>query len=412
MPMQQQPMSSFAKRLGGQVSAANAEHKDKPVDTGNRRLPAGIRNGIAKLSTMYTKAQTEKSGMVPEGEVFFRASAIVVSPEVHDGEKVAGGITQVLVPLCAIPAKGQRKASSFSDNWFDFQNVFKLLGVNPPAETPQTDPTGARTEAYYFAAMKTLCDPTKPPIYLSFSTRGWTPPVTAQQPKPAEMVFETWHGLATPEQVAAMNGQFDPGAGVTDHGPPPTQAATPLVTTLPTMQVPTSAPGTPHPSAPLTEPTVEDEVDGLVEVAMDDVEGATPEGAAASARLEELAWAAGWTKEQTAAAADWLAVADMVLNAPPGATLPTSQVPTPLVSPNGVPTVGSKWRFAKRTKDGSKLKNNQGVEFPPQEVEVTTVDTAQKFCTLKTLRDGKDVVDIRTKQPVAVKWEWLESIPY
>ena len=52
----------------------------------------------------------------------------------------------------------------------------------------------------------------------------------------------------------------------------------------------------------------------LVEIAMRDPHGATPEGAEAAARLEELAWAAGATKEQTAAAKDWLAVAEMALN--------------------------------------------------------------------------------------------------
>ena len=55
MPMQQQQNSSFAKKLGARVAQANEEHRDKPVDTGEHRLPAGIKSAIAKLKAMYTK---------------------------------------------------------------------------------------------------------------------------------------------------------------------------------------------------------------------------------------------------------------------------------------------------------------------------------------------------------------------
>ncbi len=165
-------------------------------------------------------------------------------------------------------------------------------------------------------------------------------------------------------------------------------------------------------------------VAALVEAALADPEGATDEGAQASAQLEEMAWAAGWSKEQTAGAADWSEVGDMAL-APP-TTAPLTQpaaapaTPTP---PDGAVTiagrfypvkdlVGCKFYFAKRSKDGAKLHNNKGEEFPAQEVEVVAVDAAAKTCTVKTTKDGKPVVDIRSKAPVAVKFEWLETLPY
>ena len=396
MPVQTQ-MSSFAQRLGGRVAQANAEHHDKPVDTGNRRLPSGIRSGKAKLSAMYTKQQTEDNSKTPKGETFFRASAIVMSPEHHNGEKVAGLVTQVVIPLCDVPSKGQRKAASFSDNWYEFQNLFKLLGIAPPNETLQTDPTGQRTEAYYFAAMKTLCDPQRPPTYIEFSTRGWTPPKTQQQPNPEEMVFETWHGLAQ------LDAQHDPGAGVTEAPAVPDQPPFNEFAPPPHSQV-----TPPAPTAPTSAVDVADEVAALVETAMNDPEGATEDGAAASARLEVLAWAAGWTKEQTAGAADWAAVGDMALN-PPNVGETASNPPTANNPNPAVPVmVGGKYKFAKRTKDGAKLKNGNGEEFPPQEVEIVTVDVDAKTCTVKTVKDGKDVVDIRSKKPIAVKFEWLE----
>lgn len=393
MPVQTQ-MSSFASKMGGRVAQANAEHRDKPVDVGNQRLPAGIRNGTAKLSTMYTKEYADDTnGPGTKGQTFFRASAVVMFPESHNGQKCAGGVTSVIVPLCDMPAKGQRKAKSFSDNWYEFQNLFKLLGVAPPNENAQTDPTGQKTEAYYFAVMKMLTDPARlqGPVYINFSTRGWVPPKTPAQPSPTEMVFEEWHGLAE------YNVQHDPASAVT-------------------VMPPTSEP--PHPTAQFNEfehPAaasqvidLADEVAALVETAMNDSEGATEDGAVASARLEELAWAAGWSKDHTAKATDWAVVGDMALN-PPDKTPPTAtiQATVPSPSPNGV-AVGSKWKFSKRTKDGQKLKNNKGEEFPPQDVDVTFVDDASKVCQVRTVKDGKDVIDIRSKKPVDVKFEWLE----
>lgn len=437
MPVQTQ-MSSFAQKLGARVAQANAEHKDKPVDTGDMRLPPGIRNGVAKLSAMYTKEYPDdKNGPGTKGQTFFRASAIVMSPEYVEGpngkEKVAGSVTQFVVPLCDMPAKGKRKASTFSDNWYEFQNLFKLLGIAAPNETPQTDPTGQRTEAYYMAAMKTLTDPHRSPTYVAFSTRGWTPPqdkptpMNPNPPKPEEMVFETWHGLAE------FNGQHDPAAGISET--PPTPFAQPPnaepfneFPPTPEPQTMTQQGAAPPPTTgpapqyqPSGDPDPADVVAALVEAAMNDPEGATQEGAASSAKLEELAWAAGWSKDHTAVANNWAEVGEMCLNQPPQAA-PVTQVANPATTqiqpgtpvifqtPWTAPTAiapGAKFKFAKRTKDGAKLKNNKQEEFPAQDVEVVTVNMTHKTCTVKG-KDGKTLVDIRSKQPIDVKFEWLE----
>lgn len=394
---EKQANSSFARDLGGRLSAANAEHANKPVDTGNRRLPANIKGGVAKLSTMYTKQQEEDGGKTPKGKHFFRASAIVITPKEHNGQKVEGLVTSVIVPLCDIPAKGERKGKTFSENWYEFQNYFKLLGIAPCPETPQTDPTGQRTEAYFMAAMKTLTDPKRPPVYIEFSTRGWTPPANANNPHPEEMVFEEWHGLAQ----APSNGQGNPAAKVQDSGTPPMPAPEPFneFAPPPQAQVPTAPP--PQQAPPQDNGDV---VAALVETAMNDPEGATPEGADASGQLEEMAWALGWSKADTKSAADWAAVGEMALN-PPSKAPPTNTATGAGAVP---PTVGSKHKFCKRTKDGNKLKDNKGNEFPPQEVEVLTVDLAAKTCTVKNCKDGKTVVDIKSKEPIQVKFEWLE----
>lgn len=396
MPMQQ-TNSSFAKKLGARVAQANAEHKDKPIDHGQRRLPAGIKQGIAKLQFMYTKEQDKDDGMVPKGENFFRASAVSLGKIVnghlvkeHEGINIEGITTAVIIPLCDVPAKGNRKERTFSQNWFDFQNLFKLLsnGSIVCPETPQSDPTGQKTEAFYFAAMQALTNP-KHPIYVEFSTRGWIPPATAQKPKPDEMVFEEWHGLAT----LPSNDQFNPAAGVTEAPPLPPAPST--GNGVPTQHHQGSG-------------SVQDEkelVAELVAILTSDPELSSPDASEAAMQLETLAWARGWTKEQTGEAKDWAEVGRMALNAP--------QTPTAgdNLAAASVPAVGSRFMYAKRTKDGVRYKDNKGAEFPPQECEVTSVDAEAKTVTLKTVHDGKDVVDLRTKKPVDVKFEWLENAP-
>lgn len=388
------------------MAQANAEHKDKPVDTGNRKLPPGIKNGTAKLSAMYTKEYDDDKGGL-KGKPFFRASAIVMLPTEHNGEKVAGQVTSLVIPLCDVPAKGQRKAASFSDNWYKFQNIFKMLNVPPCPETPVTDPTGQRTEAYFFAAMKMLTDKSRP-IYVSFSTRGWTPPATPANPKPEELIFEDWHG------IAAYNGKHDPAAAVTASGPaavqpdpqsmPPTTQTAPAQAAAPPQQPPHTPPSPQYQPGGDADPA--DVVAALVETAMAEL---GEESRLATVQLEELAWVKGWTKEQTGGAADWAQVGDMALEGPQS-TQQNEALPPP---PVAKPTPGSKWLFAKRTKEGERLKNAKLEPFPPQQVEVVTVDEANLTCTVKTTKDGKPVVDIRTKQPTVVRFEWLErDIPY
>lgn len=408
MPVQQQ-MSSFARKLGTRVAEANAAHVDKPIDAGNRRLPAGIRDGIARLSTMYTKDYEDGEW---KGQTFFRASAVVVAPAEHRGERVTGLITSVVIPLCDQPTRegSQRKERTFLDNWFHFQNLFKLLGVFPPdgrdgrpdysqRAIPDNNAAGLLIEQYYFAAMRALTDPQHMktnPVYVTFSTRGWAPPATPTQPHPEELVFETWNGVATPEQVARLVGAAgspDPLSAV-QQGPP---------RTAPTQTVA----ATPPPSAP-PDDNMKKTVAELVAVAMDDPESATEDGSAASARLEQMAWGRGWSKEDTANATSWAMVGQMALYGPRPA--PGTATTAPSANGRSDVIVGSRWLFAKRAPNGAKLRNSKGEEFPPQEVTVEAVYPDSQTCIVKT-KDGKSVVDVRSKKPIEVKFEWLEEAP-
>jgi hypothetical protein len=406
MPVQTQ-QSTLAQRLGGQIAAANAEHKDKPLDLGFKKLPPGIRDGIGKLQTVQLKQYGQDEKIVAlRGQEYLHVVGVVMHPQAFNGEKVAGHQMSIRFPLCAIPANPTNQNSkpvSFSDNWYEFQQFFMRFGIDPPNETPQSDPQGVKTWAYYLAAVQTLAGRAagRDNIpYYEFTTRDWTPSKTTQQPNPKTMIFEDWG------KQCQWNSQHDPAAGVNEMPPTGTQPAP--FTEPPTGQVMVGNQPVTAPTATSVDPV--DLVAALVETAMNDPEGATNEGAEATAKLEDLAWANGWTKDQTAGAADWSHVGQMCLNPPAPLTVATPvAAPTtpPLVAANVTPATGTKHLFAKRTKDGAKLKDNKGKEFPPQEVEVVTVNLTNKTCTVKT-KDGKPVVDIRSKQPIDVKFEWLE----
>lgn len=387
----QTQMSSFAKKLGSQLTQANSEHANKPVDTGRMRLPPGIKNGIAKLESMVTKEQDRDDAKTPKGQTYFQASAVVISPEKHGNEKIKGKHTFLTIPLCDIPAKGMRKEKKFSENWFEFQNLFKLLS-NGAIVCHETQPE--RIEAFYFAAMKALTDPNRPPVYIKFSTRGWAPPKPVGwkegDPEPEVVIFETWEGTTEWDET------YDPSAGVTEATP---YDAPPTSNTMGVDGLAINSQGMASMTANTDQAstTLEEEVENLVNILMEDSGGNTEEGVEAAGRLEQLAIDAGWTKEQVESAEGWDEVGTMALNGPEEA-----QNERPTV------TVGSKWKFCRRTKEGHKIKNNKGEEFPPQEVEVVSVNLLNETCGLKTTRDGKVITDLRTKQPVEVKWEWLE----
>lgn len=390
MAEQQQVSGLFAK-LGGRLAAANAQSVGKPVELSNRRLPPGIRNGIAKLQSMQYKVQERDDGKTPKGEMYWVAAAVVMSPEMHNGEKIVGKQTIISIPMCDTPKKGMREAKSFSEYYKEMRDHIVSLGID---DCRETDPQ--KIDQYWLAAMKALTNP-KHPVYVSFSTRGWTPPATQQQPKPTEMVIEDWHGKAE----LPSNGQpFDPAAGVTSAPPSLPPATRPFNEFAPPPQM----------SKPpeLVEPQDEGDhvynIGVLVQVAMDDPDGATEEGSHAIAQLEETAWKMGWSKTQTTNAQNWAKVGEMCLR-PPNGVVGTAAPNTS----GGIPAIGSVWKFSKRTKEGAKLKNRNGEEFPPIEVRVSSVDSASSICHVESVKDSSPVVDVRTKQPIAVKFEWLES---
>lgn len=385
----QQTQSNLAKKFGGRLAQAAAEHKDKPIDTGDLKLPPGIRFGIAKLQSIGWYVREKDEAGRKAGDDYCRASAQVVYPhQGPNGERVKGKSTTLWIDMCDTPAVGQREARTWQQNFGDFVNLLKLLtnGAVVCTIPPGSDPTGEKTQAWYLAAMKTLTDPARPPIYITFSTRLYVNKVTKK-----ESTIETWTGLATADQIAQFIAGHNPAGAVaqgTSSRPPANGHNDQGPDGLPILP--------PGEGAEIDSADAGDQGDDmelLVATAMSDPKGKTDEGKAACARLEELAMANGWSKEEVDDADSWGNVGEMAAN---------RKEETP---EDKAPAVNSKWQFVKRAMDGSKMTDRKGKEYPAIEVVVQSVNVENKTCTVKA--DGKVLLDA-LKKPVQVKWGWLE----
>jgi hypothetical protein len=388
----------LSKKFGGILSAANEAVKDTAPNIRSAGLPPNIRGGVAKLSAIYMKQQTDDDKLTPKGEYYLRASAIVTYPLQHSGMQTKGSVTQQIIPLCDTEAKGRRPARSFKEYYYDkYRSLLQSLGAEPCPETQATDPTGARTWAYWQAAIRMILERAKKSaLYISFSTSAFSPEPESGQAKREPLIMEYWHGLAP------ANGQpvHDPASKVQDDGQPTTphtlNEVPPPAITAPMLPAPTPTPVRQE----LPDPDV---VMSLLETVLglpDDDE----DGIEASRQLEKIAWTNGWSREQTKGAAGWEEVGEMALSRPPSISAAPASAPTPQST---YPSVGTKHKYRKRTKAGEPLKNAKGEEFPALDVEIVSVDTAQRTCNVKT-KDGKVIADLRSKEAVAVKFEWLE----
>jgi len=84
--------NSFASKVGKAGQKAVAKHRTDETNYGSFDLPAGIQNGIAKLTEC--KFDTYKQGD-NTGEYYFVATGICVEPKEH-----SGGRATVRIPVC------------------------------------------------------------------------------------------------------------------------------------------------------------------------------------------------------------------------------------------------------------------------------------------------------------------------
>lgn len=127
----QETKSSVLKSLKGKVATAIKKHKDDPVDYGNMRIPAGIVNGVARLTT--AEFATYKKGD-NVGKPYCRLAGVVVEPKTIIDAKgnvvpVEGCQTSIMIPLCDTK-NGKGEVVSFESHIADVMNEFKKLDAD------------------------------------------------------------------------------------------------------------------------------------------------------------------------------------------------------------------------------------------------------------------------------------------
>lgn len=179
-------------KLGARVAKAHEAHKSDETKYGMVDLPAGIKGGLARLAMAKIdeyKEDKPKMG-VKKGDLYAIFRGIAITPERHDGQVVKGQGVTLTVPLCdtSKTKDGQVVPTPFEENWANFLNELRKFGLNTAA-IPHT------------AVEATLLSLEQSKPVFKFSTRGWTPPKTASDPNPKEMVFTQYDGVVSAEEA-------------------------------------------------------------------------------------------------------------------------------------------------------------------------------------------------------------------
>jgi hypothetical protein len=235
----QKSTSKLAALLGDQGRKAHEQHKGDETSFGIINLPPGIVGGVAQLVMAKIDLYKESATNAGKPCVIFRGSA--KHPTMWKDVRVAGQGVLLTIPLCETK-KNDGTVVSFSENYSAFLNELRKLGV----DTKQT--TFDNIESLLAVLVK------QGP-HFHFSTRGWTPPKSATNPNPTEMVFTQFDG-----SCEYTGGIVDPTLQVDNSAAPAPQAPAPAA----------PAPAAPAPAATPTAPAAseaEPDLDALAAAA-------------------------------------------------------------------------------------------------------------------------------------------------
>ena len=321
---------SINSKLGKKLETAVKKHRSTPVENkGQVELPHGIEGGIAKL--VDCKFGIYKSGKM-EGEFYFLARGIVVSPKLHEGMPVEGLSTMIMEPVCDTPTYS-RKTIDDHVKWV--LNELKKLGADT-----------AEISAEELETLVGVLKDSQP--YFRFRT--WRGEATEAFPNPRTQ--HQWQGHIpnySPEVVDDVQEEDDeeaPEAFETESDPTPAPAKK------------TQQGG--------TQSTTEPDLSLVMELA----ELADADDEDAAEQLTELADQLGMSDEEKEEFDTWTEMAEEMLNR--GNTQEEEETPEKPEIQKGdiVSYVPPGWD-------------------EPEEMEVKTVNVKRQLVTLESLADGE-----------------------
>lgn len=303
--------SSLMEKYGKRLTKAHEAHKEDEVEYGNfAELPPGINAGIAQLVECKL-GQYEKGDL--EGEYFFYAAGVVVSPKEHTyvplaaqggknpkpvTERIEGGRTSIMEPICDTP---DRTRATVEDHVKWIYNELRKLGVDTTEmEIDDLEQTleGLKEEAPHF------------------KFRTWQGKPTAQYPDPR--VNHSWMG--TCDYEPGDDEDVDESADDEDEEeeeetPPPKAKKTAAATKAPAKAPPKNGKAPAKKTPPPDDEDAEafDEFEDLGALAKKAQKG----DKAAGKRLTELAVEAGVPAKKVEKVKAWAEVVAMIEKAKP-----------------------------------------------------------------------------------------------
>jgi hypothetical protein len=346
--------SSLAKELGEKARAAHEAHKNDEVRYGIVNLPSGITGGVAQL--VNAKWDKYKSGKNKD-QPYVLLRGIAKTPVEHANVLVQGQGVMQMIPLCDTPDRKLNGEPGTLEAWYsELLNEFRKLGVDTAA-----------TEFNDIDGILQMLEKDKP--HFRFSTRGWTPPKTAQNQNPSEMVFTQFDGVCE----FSDNGQAE-ASGVRDG---------------------TASVGAGESDAP---PSSESEVSDDLETLLAQADA---DDADAQVKIRELAAEAGIDQE-TIDSDDttWAGLVELIGQVRGGSEEGEGEAAKEPEPEPFKPEKGQTFKYQLKGKDKKPLKGG------PVKVEVLSVNTTKETVTLKNLATKKPVLGADNKL-LAVPWAEL-----
>lgn len=362
--------SAVTGKLNSAIRSAFNKAKTNEVDYGSGGdLPAGIEMGVAQvIKCGFGKYKTGKL----QGKDFFLASGIVHRPVEHDGMKVAGLRTQIgPEPLCDTPdAGGKRKTLQDHADWV--MNELKKMAVD-------ADSLDFSKDGVVESVMKSI-EESKP--WIRFRTwkgeKATEGPYAGKEPR----VVHEWKG-ATDEPSGVESTESYENDNTSGEAP---------------SEEPTSEETTETDSS--SEEASSEELDTLLEQANSSDE---TESAVAANRLAEIAREMGISDDDITGAESWEELVGMIRLGPTTDEVEGERESEAETEESWEPKIKEIYNF-RPVDPKTKKKVSKAVECV-----ITAVQKDKQTVHVTNNVTKKPYADLKTKKPIAVKWDDLES---
>lgn len=384
--------SKLAAKYGANLGKSAMSHAKDETTAGVQGVPPGIRDGIARLTSV--KFDAYKTGN-NAGKFYFQCQGMAITPDSIPGPqgilKVRGRNTRVQIAIDEQKDGSGKVTATQDEQVAKIVNQMRLLAGdefadqilkdNAPAAI-QNDPNklglwAAEMLESMAAQLNESCESDDTAIHFYFSTseraaREYIDPKTKQKKTSQAGVWENWgEACAAPDQASQVDDDSGASKAPSSNGTP-----------TPADETPSDDATSPDETPSLTPEEIEAlDLPTLAEVASSE----TPDAELAGERLSALALEAGVSEDEIKAAESWVAIVELI-----EAKAAEAEAAASTPEPEWEPSVKQVYKYQVLDAKGKPVINPKTKKSAnPIEVRVEAVDKAKKTVKLKNLEDGK-----------------------